>query len=66
MDRWCRDFDNWATCDTLCFALSDRTPHAWRKVESWAKKQRLAESQDASARWIGKDALRQLLKRTSS
>src|SRR5262245_24443703 len=19
MNRWCRDFDNWAICDTLCF-----------------------------------------------
>lgn len=38
MDRWCRDFDNWATCDTLCFALFDRTPHAWRKVAEWAKR----------------------------
>jgi 3-methyladenine DNA glycosylase AlkD len=38
MDRWCRDFDNWATCDTLCFALFDRTPHAWRKVDAWAKR----------------------------
>lgn len=36
MDRWCRDFDNWAVCDTVCFALFDRTPHAWKKVEQWA------------------------------
>jgi 3-methyladenine DNA glycosylase AlkD len=36
MDRWCRDFDNWAVCDTVCFALFDRTPHAWRKVNVWA------------------------------
>jgi 3-methyladenine DNA glycosylase AlkD len=36
MDRWCRDFDNWAVCDTLCFALFDRTPHAWDKVDKWA------------------------------
>ncbi len=32
MDRWCRDFDNWAICDTLCFHLFDRTPHAYAKV----------------------------------
>ncbi|MBC7990036.1 MAG: DNA alkylation repair protein [Luteimonas sp.] len=38
MDRWCRDFDNWAICDTLCFALWDRTPHAWKKVPQWAGK----------------------------
>ena len=36
MDRWCRGFDNWAVCDTVCFALFDRTPHAWGKVEAWA------------------------------
>lgn len=38
MDRWARDFDNWAICDTLCFHLFDRTPHAWRKIESWSKR----------------------------
>ena len=38
MDRWCRDFDNWAICDTVCFALFDRTPHAWHKVEQWCGK----------------------------
>jgi 3-methyladenine DNA glycosylase AlkD len=36
MDRWCRDFDNWAICDTLCFHLFDRTPHAWQKVAQWS------------------------------
>lgn len=35
MDRWAKDFDNWGICDTLCFALWDRTPHAWAKVEKW-------------------------------
>jgi 3-methyladenine DNA glycosylase AlkD len=132
MDRWCRDFDNWAVCDTVCFALFDRTPHAWRKVTQWAGRkveyerraafallwgltvhdktagdqpflnglrlieraatderlyvkkavnmalratgkrnaalhkaslalsQRLAASDDATARWVGKDALREL------
>ena len=29
MDRWCRDFDNWGICDTVCFHLFDRTPHRW-------------------------------------
>ncbi len=36
MDRWAREFDNWAVCDTICFALFDRSPHAWRKIEQWA------------------------------
>ena len=38
MDRWCRDFDNWGICDTLCFKLFDRTPHAWAKVAQWSDK----------------------------
>jgi 3-methyladenine DNA glycosylase AlkD len=38
MDRWCRDFDNWAICDTVCFHLFDRTPHAWAKVAQWSGK----------------------------
>jgi 3-methyladenine DNA glycosylase AlkD len=36
MDRWCRDFDNWAVCDAVCFHLFDRTPHAFAKVKKWA------------------------------
>ena len=132
MDRWCRDFDNWAICDTACFHLFDKTPHAFKKVSQWSKRkdefvkrsafallaslalhdkklddapflkclplieqaatddrnfvkkgvswalrgighrnpalkasalalsQRLAESKDSTARWIGKDALRDL------
>jgi 3-methyladenine DNA glycosylase AlkD len=37
MDRWCRDFDNWGICDTLCFHLFDRTSHAWSKVAQWSE-----------------------------
>jgi 3-methyladenine DNA glycosylase AlkD len=36
MDRWARDFDNWAICDHICFLLFDRTPHAWAKVKAWS------------------------------
>jgi 3-methyladenine DNA glycosylase AlkD len=36
MDRWCRDFDNWGICDTVCFHLFDKTPHAWGRVLKWA------------------------------
>jgi 3-methyladenine DNA glycosylase AlkD len=38
MDRWVRECDNWAICDTLSFCLFDRTPHAWRKVEQWSRR----------------------------
>src|SRR5262245_17914270 len=36
MDRWCRDFDNWAIYDTVCFKLFDQIPHAFGRVEAWA------------------------------
>lgn len=36
MDRWMLQSDNWAHCDTACFALFDRSPHAWKKVAPWA------------------------------
>ncbi|MEQ1552476.1 DNA alkylation repair protein [Sphingorhabdus sp.] len=36
MERWCKDFDNWGICDTVCFKLFDRTPHAWAKIWKWA------------------------------
>ncbi|HET7217623.1 MAG TPA: DNA alkylation repair protein [Vicinamibacterales bacterium] len=38
MDRWVRGMDNWGICDTACFFLFDRTPHAWRKVEQWSRR----------------------------
>ena len=37
MDRWARDFDNWAVCDSVCFHLFDRTPHAWKKAAQWSR-----------------------------
>ncbi|MBO9715059.1 MAG: DNA alkylation repair protein [Sphingomonas sp.] len=40
MDAWAGDFDNWATCDTACFDLFDRTPHALAKVRQWAADER--------------------------
>lgn len=38
MDKWCRDFDSWAICDTLCFHLFDKTPHAWKMIRNWARR----------------------------
>ncbi len=40
MDAWCKDFDNWAICDTACFKLWDQVPHAWDKVPVWAKSEK--------------------------
>ena len=36
MDSQAREFDNWAICDTLCFALWVQTPHAFTKIRKWA------------------------------
>ena len=36
MDAQARAFDNWAICDTLCFALWVRSPHAFRKIRLWS------------------------------
>lgn len=38
MNRWSRDFDNWAIVDTACFALFDRVADAWAMVPTWAKR----------------------------
>jgi len=37
MEHWCKGFDNWAVCDTLCFFLLDRVPHAWDKIRKWSR-----------------------------
>jgi 3-methyladenine DNA glycosylase AlkD len=49
MERWCRDFDNWAICDTLCFQLFDRTPHAFAKVKEWSGRRNEFEKRAAFA-----------------
>ncbi|MBE0558541.1 MAG: DNA alkylation repair protein, partial [Proteobacteria bacterium] len=36
MERWVRDFDNWAICDGVCLHLFDRTPFAYRKAIAWS------------------------------
>ena len=40
MDRWVKQFENWADCDTVCFKLFDQTPHAFAKAKEWAKSPR--------------------------
>lgn len=49
MDRWCRDFDNWAVGDHACFHLFDRTPHAFKKVEQWSSRKPEFEKRAAFA-----------------
>lgn len=35
MNRWCRQFDNWAIVDTTCFNLFDKAAEAWQMIDSW-------------------------------
>jgi 3-methyladenine DNA glycosylase AlkD len=49
MDRWCREFDNWAFCDAMCFNLFDRSPHAWTKVAEWSGRRGEFEKRTAFA-----------------
>jgi 3-methyladenine DNA glycosylase AlkD len=49
MDRWCKDFDNWAYCDALSFNLFDRSPHAWTKVTQWSTRRNEFEKRTAFA-----------------
>ena len=49
VDRWCKDFDNWAICDAMCFNLFDRSPHRWVKVKQWSTSRREFEKRTAFA-----------------
>lgn len=49
MNAWCKDFDNWAVCDTVCFHLFDKTPIAYAKVEAWAGRKAEFEKRAAFA-----------------
>lgn len=39
MDRWAKDFDTWAVCDSACGCLFDKTPYAWDKAAEWIERQ---------------------------
>ena len=49
MDRWCKEFDNWAFCDAMSFNLFDRTPYAWTKVAQWSRRRNEFEKRTAFA-----------------
>ena len=49
MERWCRAFDNWAVCDSVCLHLFDKTPHAFDKVTQWSRRTREFERRAAFA-----------------
>ncbi len=35
MEKWAKDFDNWAVCDNACMKLFRDTPFAWKKALEW-------------------------------
>jgi 3-methyladenine DNA glycosylase AlkD len=39
MERWVKDFDNWAVCDGCCGNLFDQTPWAYEKAVTWTKRE---------------------------
>jgi 3-methyladenine DNA glycosylase AlkD len=49
MDRWCKDFDNWAFCDAMSFNLFDRSRLAWAKVKQWSSRRNEFEKRTAFA-----------------
>ena len=49
MDRWCRDFDNWAYCDAMSFNLFDQSRHAWPMVMKWSERKPEFEKRTAFA-----------------
>ena len=40
MDRWARDFDNWAVCDGCCLHLFAKGPLAHDKAVAWCRQSR--------------------------
>ena len=39
MEDWVEDFMSWDVCDQVCMNLFDRTPHAWKKIRVWSKRE---------------------------
>jgi len=39
MERWAKDFNSWAVCDSACGCLFDKTPYAWDKAVEWTGRQ---------------------------
>jgi 3-methyladenine DNA glycosylase AlkD len=38
MERWARDFDNWAVCDGACTHLFRKSAAAWKMPRRWARR----------------------------
>jgi 3-methyladenine DNA glycosylase AlkD len=49
MSAWAGSFENWADCDTACFHLFDRSPHAREIAKVWAASPKLLVKRAAFA-----------------
>jgi 3-methyladenine DNA glycosylase AlkD len=38
MNKWAKDFDNWAVCDGACGILFDKTPYSYEMAFAWTKR----------------------------
>lgn len=38
MDAWAADFTAWDVCDQVCLGAFVKSPHAWRKVQTWSRR----------------------------
>lgn len=39
MERWVKDFDNWAICDGCCLHLFDHTRFVYKKIIEWTERE---------------------------
>lgn len=61
MDAWVAGIDSWDVCDQVCGNLWDKTPLAWSKARSWARREeefvrRAAFALIACLAWHDKEA----------
>jgi 3-methyladenine DNA glycosylase AlkD len=38
LEKWAKDFDNWAICDHICSTVIRRTTFAYKKISDWANR----------------------------
>jgi len=53
VERWVREFDCWAVCDSACIGLLWKTPFAWRKAREWSRRKPEYERRAAFALLAG-------------
>jgi 3-methyladenine DNA glycosylase AlkD len=62
MDAWVLDFNSWDVCDQVCMNLFEKSPHAWKKIVEWSRREeefvkRAGFALLACLAWHDKDAI---------